>query len=117
MFVSIAVRVPFAAPDRGLRLYCRDSQQQTLAFATPLRLTKDMSAEARNQVELSAVLWAASEGGFTALNPETGSVSEGETEAEALANLTEATELYLVEFPVPDRQMPVITTIRIPDVA
>ena len=58
-----------------------------------------MSAEARNQVELTAVLWAASEGGFTALNPETGTVSEGETEAEALANLTEATELYLEEFP------------------
>jgi predicted RNase H-like HicB family nuclease len=71
-----------------------------------------MSAEARNQVELTAVLWAASEGGFTALNPETGTVSEGETEAEALANLTEATELYLKEFPLPDRQMPVITTIR-----
>ena len=58
-----------------------------------------MSADARNQVELTAVLWAATEGGFTALNPETGTVSEGETEAEALANLTEATELYLEEFP------------------
>ena len=53
----------------------------------------------------------------TALNPETGTISEGETEAEALANLTEATELYLEEFPLPDRQMPVITTIRIADVA
>lgn len=82
-----------------------------------MRLTKGMSAEARNQVELTAVLWAASEGGFTALNPETGTVSEGETEAEALANLTKATELYLEEFPLPDRQMPVITTIRIADVA
>ena len=58
-----------------------------------------MSADARNQVELTAVLWAATEGGFTALNPETGTVSEGETEAEALANLTEATKLYLEEFP------------------
>jgi predicted RNase H-like HicB family nuclease len=59
------------------------------------------------------VLWAATEGGFTTLNPETGTVSEGETEAEALANLTEATELYLEEFLLPDRQMPVITSIRI----
>ncbi len=82
-----------------------------------MRLTEDMSTDARNQVELTAVLWAASEGGFTALNPETGTVSEGETESEALANLTEATELYLEEFPLPDRQMPVITTIRIADVA
>jgi predicted RNase H-like HicB family nuclease len=61
-----------------------------------------MSADARNQVELTAVLWAATEGGYTALNPETGTVSEGETEAEALANLTEATELYLEEFPLPE---------------
>ena len=61
-----------------------------------------MSTDARNQVELTAVLWAATEGGFTALNPETGTVSEGETEAEALANLTEATELYLEEFPLPE---------------
>jgi predicted RNase H-like HicB family nuclease len=98
-------------------LICCGFQQQTLAFATPLRFTEGMSAEARNQVELTAVLWAASEGGFTALNPETGTVSEGETEAEALANLTEATELYLEEFPLPERRMPVITTIRIPDVA
>ena len=82
-----------------------------------MRLTKDMSAEARNQVELTAVLWVASEGGFTALNPETGTVSEGETEVEALVNLTEATGLYLEEFPLPDRQMPVITTIRIAEVA
>ena len=76
-----------------------------------------MSANARNQVALSAVLWVAPEGGFSALNAETGTVSEGETEAEALANLTEATELYLEEFPLPSRQKPVITTIRVADVA
>ena len=76
-----------------------------------------MSSDARNQVELTAVLWAAPEGGFTALNPETGTVSEGDTEADALANLTEATELYLEEFPMPARQKPVITTIRIANVA
>jgi len=76
-----------------------------------------MSAEARNQVELTTVLWAPSEGGFTALNPKTGTVSEHETEAEAFANLTEATELYLEKFPLPDRQLAVITTIHIADVA
>ena len=46
-------------------------------------------------VELTAVLWAAPEGGFSALNPETGTTSEGETQAEALRNLAEATALYL----------------------
>lgn len=80
-------------------------------------LTKGMSADASHQVELSAVLWAAPEGGFSALNPETGTVSEGETEVDALANLTEATELYLEEFPLPMRQKPVVTTIRVADIA
>ena len=42
----------------------------------------------------------APEGGFTALNPETGTTTQGESVEEALANLREATELYLVEFPI-----------------
>lgn len=41
------------------------------------------------------------EGGYVAQNPETGTTSQGETIAEALANLKEATELYLEEFPRP----------------
>ena len=73
----------------------------TLVFDTPVGLNGSMSSDARNQVELTAVLWAAPEGGFTALNPETRTVSEGDTEADALANLTEATELYLENFPLP----------------
>lgn len=76
-----------------------------------------MSADAPDQFELTAVLWAAPEGGSSALNPETRTVSEGETEAEVLANLTEATELYLEELPLSSRQKPVITTIRVADVA
>lgn len=47
---------------------------------------------------LTAVLLPAEEGGFVALNPETGTASQGETVPEALANLKEATELYLSEF-------------------
>lgn len=68
-------------------------------------------------VELTAVLWAAPEGGYCALNPETGTASEGETQAEALANLAEATGLFLEEFPLPSGQPPVVTTFRIADVA
>ena len=49
---------------------------------------------------LSAVLTPAPEGGFVAFNPETGSTSQGETIEEAIANLTEATGLYLEEFPI-----------------
>jgi shikimate dehydrogenase len=49
--------------------------------------------------EPEAALSPAEEGGFIATNPETGTTTEGETVDEALANLKEATELYLTEFP------------------
>lgn len=68
-------------------------------------------------VELTAILWAAPEGGYSALNPETGTTSEGESQTEALRNLAEATALYLQEFPLPLGERPVITTFHIADVA
>ncbi|MHB1655284.1 MAG: hypothetical protein ACYCSZ_02840 [Burkholderiales bacterium] len=42
----------------------------------------------------------AEEGGYVALNPETGTTTQGETVEEAIVNLTEATALYLSEFPM-----------------
>jgi len=54
----------------------------------------------RGMMELSAILTPAPEGGYVAFNPETGTTTQGETLEEALANLTEATELYLEEFPL-----------------
>ncbi|WBH17288.1 type II toxin-antitoxin system HicB family antitoxin [Sphingomonas radiodurans] len=51
-------------------------------------------------MQVTAVLTPAVEGGFTAMNPETGCVSEGETVEHAVANLREAVELYLEEFPL-----------------
>ena len=51
-------------------------------------------------MQVTAVLNPAEEGGYVALNPETGTVSQGETIEEALANLREAVELYLEEFPM-----------------
>jgi len=50
-------------------------------------------------MELTAILTPASEGGFVALNPETGTTTQGETVEEALSNLQEATELFLEECP------------------
>ena len=50
-------------------------------------------------MQVTAVLNPAEEGGFVALNPETGTTTQGESIEEALANLQEATELYLEEFP------------------
>lgn len=40
-------------------------------------------------MELTAVLTPAGEGGYVALNPETGTTTQGETVEEAIANLTE----------------------------
>jgi len=51
-------------------------------------------------MQLTAVLTHAEEGGFIAFNPETGTTTQGETIDEAVANLREATELYLTEFPL-----------------
>jgi predicted RNase H-like HicB family nuclease len=51
-------------------------------------------------MELTAVLTPAEEGGYVALNPETGTTTQGETVEEAIANLQEATELYLSQFPI-----------------
>ena len=50
-------------------------------------------------MELTAVLTPAEEGGYGAFNPETGTTTAGDSIVEALANLREATSLYLEEFP------------------
>lgn len=65
-------------------------------------------------MELTAVLTSAEEGGFVALNPETGTTTQGETIEEAVANLREATALYLSEFPLYKVGHPVITTFTVP---
>ena len=62
---------------------------------------------------LTAVLIPAPEGGFTALNPETGTTSQGESVEEAVANLREATELYLEEFPLKSTGQPLVTTFQV----
>jgi len=62
---------------------------------------------------LTAVLMPAPEGGFTALNPETGTTTQGESIEEAIANLREATELYLEEFPLGTVGQPLVTTFQV----
>jgi predicted RNase H-like HicB family nuclease len=42
--------------------------------------------------------------------PEVGTVSQGYTLEDAIANLKEATELYLEEFPLPNMGRPLLTT-------
>ena len=46
---------------------------------------------------LTAILIPENDGGFVALNPETGTTTQGNNLKEAVTNLKEATELYLEE--------------------
>ena len=61
---------------------------------------------------LSAILIPAPEGGFIALNQETGTTSQGETVEAALTNLQEATEVYSEEFLLKTSGQPLVTTFQ-----
>lgn len=50
---------------------------------------------------------------YVATCPEVGTVSQGATIDEALANLKEATELYLEEFPIESKKHPLLTTFEV----
>lgn len=47
---------------------------------------------------------------YVAECPEVGTVSQGENIEEAIANLKEATELYLEEFPLPEYSFPIMAS-------
>jgi predicted RNase H-like HicB family nuclease len=48
-----------------------------------------------------------------AYNPETGTTTQGKTPARALANLKEATVLYLEEFPLPANQRTLLKAFKV----
>jgi len=50
---------------------------------------------------------------YVAECPEVGTVSQGFTVEEAIANLKEATELYLEEFPLPKIEKPILATFEV----
>ena len=64
-------------------------------------------------MQVTAVLTPAPEGGYVALNPETGTISQGETVEEAVSNLREAVELYLEVFPLNSAGTPLVTTFTV----
>jgi predicted RNase H-like HicB family nuclease len=66
-------------------------------------------------IQLTAVLTPAEEGGFVALNPETGTTTQGETIEEAIENLRDATSLYLAEFPLTSKGHPLVTMFTVPE--
>jgi len=51
---------------------------------------------------------------LVAHNPETGTTTQGKTFEEALANLKEATELYLSEFPQATKGRPIVYSLSQP---
>ena len=65
-------------------------------------------------MELTAVLLPAEEGGFVAINPETGTTTQGDSIETVLLNLREATELFLQEFPMEPRGKAFMTTFEVP---
>jgi predicted RNase H-like HicB family nuclease len=63
---------------------------------------------------LTAIIYPTPDGKWlVACNPETGTTTQGKTFNDALANLREATELYLSEFPLPQSGRAVMTTFEI----
>lgn len=50
---------------------------------------------------------------YVAECPEVGTVSQGSSLEEALANLKEATELFLEEFPLPEGERSLLTTFEV----
>lgn len=63
---------------------------------------------------LTAIIYPDAETDWlVAHNPETGTTTQGKTVEEALANLREATELYLSEFPLKSHGKPLLTTFEV----
>ena len=70
---------------------------------------------AQNTHNLTAVIYPDSDSDWLiAHNPETGTTTQGKTLAEALANLKEASVLYLSEFPLRSKNTPIVTTFEAP---
>jgi predicted RNase H-like HicB family nuclease len=65
-------------------------------------------------MEPTAVLTPAAEGGYVALNLETGTTGQGETVEDAIANLQEATARCLSEFSIAAPGHPLVTTFSVP---
>lgn len=69
------------------------------------------SVASKNKTLTAILYWE--EDIYVAECPEVGTASQGETVEEALANLKEATELYLEEFPLVDASPRLITTFEV----
>ena len=92
----------------------RDARRDRMEVAEPVAgYGNNDAGKPEARMQLTAVLLPAEEGGFVALNPETGTASQGDSIADALANLREATELYLEEFPIAPYGKALLTTFEV----
>ena len=65
---------------------------------------------------LTAIIYPGETGRWmVAYNPETGTTTQGKTVEQALANLKEATALYLEEVDLPERRGAMLTTFEVND--
>ncbi|HEX3720125.1 MAG TPA: type II toxin-antitoxin system HicB family antitoxin [Verrucomicrobiae bacterium] len=72
----------------------------------------------KKTLNFSAVIYPDAESDWlVAHNPETGTTTQGKTFEEALANLKEATELYLSEFPLATKGRAILTTFEVSSVS
>ena len=66
-------------------------------------------------MKLTAVLTPVPEGGYVALNPETGTTTQGQTVEEAPDKRCEATMLFVEEFSLPVTGRPLLTSFHVPE--
>jgi predicted RNase H-like HicB family nuclease len=77
-----------------------------------LSLSLNVEVRMMTKVTLTAVIHR-EEDWYVAECPEVGTVSQGTTIEEAIQNLSEATELYLEEFPLKDTSRSLLTTFEV----
>ena len=80
--------------------------------AMPAKVKHDMMQ--KKSLNLTAVIYPDADSKWlVAHNPETGTTTQGKNFEEALANLKEATEACLSEFPLTTKGRPIITTFEV----
>jgi predicted RNase H-like HicB family nuclease len=98
----------------GFATYESHEGERPMAWGASCASPRQTEITEPSPMELTAVLSPAEEGGYVAFNPETGTTTQGESIEEALANLREATTLYLEEFPTVIKGHPLVTMFTVP---
>ena len=98
------------AVDIILWRFCVDNGWQELGFNTLDDFLASLGRNIRVTTHIFTAVIHKEDDLYVAQCPEVGTVSQGDTIEEAIANLKEATELYLEEFPAPSSDRPILAT-------